>query len=90
MSTAGDFCARRVIDVPGRWAGGGVLCVRWGIAGPCLWVVVLIMWQLGRLIVDKQRDYERLCGRLVGEASDLSGPEEISQGGLKLTLKMLL
>lgn len=24
----------------------------------CLWVVVLIMWQLERLIVDKQRDYE--------------------------------
>lgn len=63
MLTAGDFCARHVIDVPGRWAGGGVLCVRWGIAGPCLWVVVLIMWQLGRLIVDKQQDYERLCGR---------------------------
>lgn len=63
MLTAGDFCARHVIDVPGRWAGGGVLCVRWGIAGPCLWVVVLIMWQLGRLIVDKQQDYEGLCGR---------------------------
>lgn len=27
----------------------------------CPWVVVLIMWQLGRLIVDKQRDYEGLC-----------------------------
>lgn len=28
-------------------------------------------------------------GCLVGKASDLSGPEEISQGGLKLTLQML-
>lgn len=27
----------------------------------CPWVVVLIMWQLGRLIVDKQQDYEGLC-----------------------------
>lgn len=63
MLTAGDFCARHVIDMPGHWAGGGVLCDRWGIASPCLWVVVLIMWQLGRLIVDKQQDYERLCGQ---------------------------
>ncbi len=29
-------------------------------------------------------------GCLVGKASDLSGPEEISQGRLKLTLKILL
>lgn len=32
------------------------ICILWP------WVVVLIMWQLGRLIVDKQQDYEGLCG----------------------------
>lgn len=36
----------------------------------CLWVVVLIMWQLERLIVDKQQDYEEgftgLKGTVIG------------------------
>lgn len=63
MLTAGDFCAWHVIDVPGRWGEEGVHRVQWGRARPCLWVVVLIMWQLGRLIVDKQQDYEGLYGR---------------------------
>lgn len=35
---------------------GLYICILWP------WVVVLIMWQLGRLIVDKQQDYEGLCG----------------------------
>lgn len=54
----------------------------------CPWVVVLIIWQLGRLIVDKQQDYEGSLWEQrehwVGKACDLWGWEEISQGRLEL------
>lgn len=65
-----------VIDTPatllqaerGGGGGGGGLgsahrgaCSWLSICILCLWVVVLIIWQLGRLIVDKQQDYEGLC-----------------------------
>lgn len=50
-----------------EWRGGGgaahrEACSWLYICIPCPWVVVLIMWQVGRLIVDKQQDYEGLCG----------------------------
>lgn len=59
-----------VIDTPATplQAGGGGLgsahrgaCSWLPICIICLWVAVLIIWQLGRLIVDKQQDYEGLC-----------------------------
>lgn len=81
MLTAGDFCAWHVIDVHGRWGEEGVHCVQWGRARPCLWVVVLIMWQLGRLIVDKQQDYEGLYG---GERAVWWGRPLICQAQRKL------
>lgn len=58
-----------VIDTPAtplqtRWGLGSThrgACSWPSICILCLWVVVLIIWQLGRLIVDKQQDYEGLC-----------------------------
>lgn len=81
MLTAGDFYARHLIDVVGRWGEEEVHCVQWGEARPCLWVVVLIMWQLGRLIVDKQQDYEGLYG---GEKAVWWGRPLICQAQRKL------
>lgn len=73
-----------MIDVPVCPTG---VNVQWSSSVLSLWVVVLIMWQLERLIVDKQRDYEgfhRCKGTAVKKASDLSAREEISQGRQEL------
>lgn len=92
MLTAGDFCARHVIDVPGRWVGGGVVLCPVGHSWP-----LSVGGGVNNVATGKIncRQAARLRaalwpgrGRSVGEPSDLSGPEEISQGGLKL--KMLL
>lgn len=37
-----------------------------GLGFLCLWVVVLIMWQLEGLIADKQQDYEEGSAALKG------------------------
>lgn len=67
MLTAGNFLTSVWLTT---------LMLQWGASVQpcsgilCLWVVVLIMWQLERLIVDKQQDYEEgftgLKGTVVG------------------------
>lgn len=95
MLTAGDFCARRVIDAPGCWAGGGgVAPCPVGQSQPLPVGGGVNNVATGKINCRQAAGLRgalwRGEGRLLGKASDLSSPEEISQGRPKLTLKMLL